>query len=193
MKKIGLVCVVLLFIGLIGLVFADEYAWTTAYFYLPSDVSFGVFLLGTAVNTSSIDGSQPGQQTTTWISFNATSSTQYEVQPMTTGAKANEQTGPTNSIIRIYNMGNTAFKFYMNASVEQACIQNLCANSTCGGAGCASTSSCTPIKNLLGPSWATLSTNLPENGYLNITMYANFVSCSPFTSQGAIFYKSSSS
>jgi len=189
MKKIGLVCLALVFIGFIGLVFADEYAYTTAYFNLPSDVSFGVFLLGTAVNTSSID-SQPGAATTTWISFNASDPNDNGIQPMTTGSLINQQTGPTKPIIRIFNMGNVNFKFYMNASVGQLCI-NLCANSTCGGAGCNAVPACTPIKEL-SSNWATLSSNLPTDGYLNVTMYADFNSCTPpMTQAGAIYYKSS--
>jgi hypothetical protein len=191
MKKISLICAILLFTGLIGLVFADEYAWTTAYFNLPSDVSFGVFLLGTAVNTSSIKDTPPGQETTTWISFNVSFPTEHDVQPMTTGATANQQTGPTKSIIRIFNTGNVNFKFYMNATVDEACI-SIYANSTCGGVGCLAVPAHTSIKNLT-PNWAKLSDNIPyQSGYLNITMYADFDSCSPINNkQGAIYYKSS--
>jgi hypothetical protein len=190
MKKISLVCAALIFMGVIGIAFADQYAYTTAYFYLPSDVSFGVFLLGESINTSSIADNPPGNPSSTWISFNASTPNDKGIQPKTTGATINQQNGPTKSIIRIYNMGNINYKFYMNASVGQGCI-SLCANTTCGGSGCTNQPTCNPIKELSG-TWATLSTNLPTNGYLNVTMYADFTSCSPpMNQQGAVYYKSS--
>lgn len=189
MKKLKSgICLILLFIGLMGLAVADEYAYTTAYFYIPSDISFGVFLLGTAVNVTSLE-SPPGASTT-WISFNASTGTEYDVQPMTEGTTTNKQDGPTRPIARIYNMGNTNFYFYMNASVGQACI-DVCANSTCGGTGCNAQPACNSIKEL-PLSWATLSTNVPTDGYLNITMYADFVTCTPpLYQQGEIYYRSS--
>ena len=163
----------------------EEFAYTTAYFYVPSDVSFTVYLLGTPTGVDSTE-TFPGASTT-WISFNATDGIDdFWVQPMTEGQESYQQTGATNPIVRIRNAGNTNFNFYMNATAP-ACIQ-LCANSTCAPGDCTPQPSCQDIKDQ--SSWVLIASDVVPNGFVNITMYANFTTCGPIYQQGTIWYRS---
>lgn len=194
MKKISLVCVTLFFMGFIGLVFADEYAYTTAYFYTPTDVSFRVTLLGDATYTDSSE-SYPGPMTPSWITFNQTSACQpncKQVQPKTNDTYV--QNGIANPIITVQNVGNTnQFNFYLNASVGGDTTITVCANGTVGSGSCTTPppSTCTDITER--STWLAFAQGCNVNTILNVTLYANFTNTGVGQRTGAIYYRSSTS
>ncbi len=194
MKKMGLVCATLFFIGFIGLVFADEYAYTTAYFYTPTDVSFRVTLLGETTGTDSGD-TEPGPLTPSWITFNQTSPCQpscKQVQPKTNDTFV--QNGLTNPIIKVQNVGNTnQFNFYLNASVDGDTTIAVCANGTVEIGSCTTPPppTCTDITEV--SSWVTFAQACDVNTLLDITLYADFTSTGAGQTPGAIYYRSSTS
>ena len=194
--KMSLICTALFFMGFIGLVFADEYAYTTAYFYTPTDVSFRITLLGDTVATDSGD-TQPGPRTPSWITFNQTGACQpscKKVQPKTNDTFV--QNGITNPIIKVQNVGNTnQFNFYLNASVSGDATIALCANGTVeGGTGSCTTpppSTCTDITER--STWIAFAQGCNVNTILDVTLYADFTSTGVGQRTGAIYYRSSSS
>lgn len=194
MKKISLVCIVLFFMGFIGLVFADEYAYTTAYFYTPTDVSFRVTLLGETTGTDSSD-TQPGTLTPSWITFNQTSACLpncQQVQPKTNDTFV--QTGILNPIITVQNVGNTnQFNFYLNTSVSGDTTIAVCANGTVGSGSCTTPppSTCTDVTELL--TWFSFAQGCNVNTILDITLYADFTGTTAGQTTGAIYYRSSTS
>ena len=194
MKKISLVCAALFFMGYIGLVFADEYAYTTAYFYTPMDISFRVTLLGDTVLTDSGEP-EPGPMTPSWITFNQTSGCQpncQKVQPKTNDTFV--QDGIINPIITVQNVGNTnQFNFYLNASVGADATIAVCANGTVGSGSCTSSppSACTDITEL--SSWFQFAQGCDVNTELYVTLYAGFTGTGAGQRTGAIYYRSSTS
>lgn len=193
MKKMSLVFATLFFVGLIGLVFADEYAYTTAYFYTPTDVSFRVTLLGDATVTDS-GSSEPGPLTPSWITFNQTSGCQpdcKEVQPKTNDIYI--QTGIAEPIITVENVGNTnQFNFYLNTSVGGDTTIVVCANGTVDTGGSCTTpppSTCTDMTEK--STWVTFAQGCSVGTKLNITLYADFTNTGAGQTTGAIYYRSS--
>jgi len=194
MKKISLICATLFFMGLVGLVFADEYAYTTAYFYTPEDVSFRVTLLGDAAVTDS-SSPYPGQLTPSWIIFNQTDTCNPNCKKV--NPKTNDlylQTGTAKPIITLENSGNTPFNFYLNASVAGDGTIAVCANGTVASGSCTTPppSLCTDIteKSTWGTAFAqgcTVGTKL------NVTLYADFTNTGLGQRTGAIYYRSSAS
>jgi len=193
-EKVSLVCIALFFIGFIGLVFADEYAYTTAYFYTPTDISFRVTLLGETTGKDSSEP-QPGPMTPSWITFNQTSGCQpncKKVQPKTNDTYV--QNGVTNPIIKVQNVGNTnQFKFYLNASVGGDTTIAVCANGTVESGSCTTPppSTCTDITER--STWVSFAQGCDVNALLDITLYADFTSTGVGQRNGAIYYRSSTS
>jgi len=194
MKKMSLVFATLFFMGVIGLVFADEYAYTTAYFYTPTDVSFRVTLLGDVTLTDSASP-EPGPMTPSWITFNQTSACQpscKQVQPKTNDTFV--QNGIINPIIKVQNVGNTnQFNFYLNASVGGDTTIAVCANGTVESGSCATPppSICTDTTERL--TWVTFAQGCDVNTLLDISLYADFTNTVAGQRAGAIYYRSSTS
>jgi len=193
MKKIGLVCAALFFMGLIGLVFADEYAYTTAYFYTPTDVSFRVTLLGDLTPTDS-SKPYPGPMTPSWITFNQTDTCNpncKKVQPKTNDIYV--QNGITSPIITLENRGNTPFNFYLNASVGGDTTILVCANGTVASGSCTTPppSACTDIT--AKSTWVSFAQGCAINTRLNVTLYTDFTNTGLGQKTGAIYYRSSTS
>jgi len=193
-EKISLVCAALFFMGSIGLVFADEYAYTTAYFYTPEDISFRVTLLGDATTTDS-GSPEPGPLTPSWITFNQTSGCQPDCKQV--DPKTNDifvQDGTTSPIIKVQNVGNTnQFNFYLNASVGGDATIAVCANGTVESGSCTSSpsSTCTDITEL--PAWFTFAQGCDVNTVLDVTLYADFTNTGIGQKTGAVYYRSSTS
>jgi len=195
MKKISLVCAAIFFMEFIGLVFAasEEFAYTTAYFYTPTDVSFRVTLLGDATVTDS-SSPYPGQLTPSWITFNQTDVCNpncKQVRPKTNDL--NWQNGVTNPIITLENSGNTPFNFYLNASVGSDTTITVCANGTVASGSCTTPppSTCTDIT--VKSTWVSFAQGCTVNTRLNVTLYADFTNTGLGQKTGAIFYRSSTS
>ena len=180
MKKISLILIVLLSIGFMGLVFADEYAYTQAYFNIPSDVSFRVSLPGDPAGPYNSSLASP--PTTAWISFNTTVLPATDVQPWTLGVDgvANRQDGSSQPIFYVENYGNTPIDFYAQIASLDACL-SLCANATCGDTSCGTATFTTTCTNINGVE--TIMVNeLPYtsgSNHVNITLYGGFVGCTP--------------
>lgn len=193
-KRISLICALVFFIASIGLVLADEYAYTTAYFYTPMDISFRITLLGEATGTDS-GVTQPGPGTPSWITFNQTSSCQpscKKVQPKTNDTFV--QNGIANPIIKVQNVGNTnQFNFYLNASVGSDSSIAICANGTVESGSCSNppTSTCTDITER--SSWISFAQGCNVNTILDVTLYADFTNTGVGQKAGAIYYRSSTS
>jgi len=173
-----------LFLVLISVsVLADEYAYTQAYFNVPSDVSFKISLPGDAASPyESSEGSPP---TTTWISFNASVLPESNVEPWTEGIdnEVNKQNGATYPIFYVENYGNTPIDFYIQIELLDACL-SICANAICGDASCPGatfTTTCT-LNNINGVE-AIMVDELPNtdgSDHANVTLYAGFaVTCTP--------------
>jgi len=164
-------------------VLADEYAYTQAYFNVPSDVSFKISLPGDAA--SPYESSEFTPPTTTWISFNATSLPASNVEPWTEGVDgdANRQNGATYPIFYVENFGNTPIDFYIQIESLDACL-SICANAICGDTACPGatfTTTCTP-NNINGVE-AIMVDELPDtdgSDHANVTLYAGFGAlCTP--------------
>jgi len=195
MKKISLVCAALFFMGLIDLVFAasEEFAYTTAYFYTPTDVSFRVTLLGDLTPT---DSSQPypGPVTPSWITFNQTDTCNpncKKVQPKTNDIYV--QNGVTIPIITLENRGNTPFNFYLNASVGGDTTILVCANGTVASGSCATPPPATCTDITAKSTWVSFAQGCAINTRLNVTLYADFTNTGLGQKTGAIYYRSSTS
>ena len=183
MKRIISFCSVLFLIGFIGLVLADEYAYTQAYFNIPSDVSFRVSLPGDA--SSPYESSETSPPTTAWISFNTTALPANNVEPWTLGADdvIHRQNGPSQPIFYVENYGNTQIDFHIQIASLDACL-DVCANSTCGdgvGActGASFVSTCTNIEGTEAMMANELDYTSGAN-HVNITLYGSFGgTCTP--------------
>jgi hypothetical protein len=191
MKKISLVCAALFFIGFIGLAFADEYAYTTAYFYTPTDVSFRVTLLGDLTLTDS-NSPYPGQITPSWITFNQTDTCNPNCKKV--NPKTNDlywQNGATNPIITLENRGNTPFNFYLNASVGGDTTITVYANGTVASGSCTTPPPSAITDITAKSSWVTFAQGCTVNTRLNVTLYADFTLTGLGQKTGAIYYRSS--
>jgi len=183
-EKIGSVFIVLFFVGFIGLVFADEYAYTQAYFNIPSDVSFKVSLPGDGVPPYESSETSPGTATA-WISFNTTGLPATDVQPWTLGVDgvANRQDGSSQPIFYVENFGNTRIDFHTQIASLDPCL-DVCANSTCGdglGACTGATfySTCSDIEGVEQIMVNELDFTSGSN-HVNITLYGSFgAACIP--------------
>lgn len=182
-KWSGPLFVFALFIVLISVsVLADEYAYTQAYFNIPSDVSFFIALPGDP--TPQWESSETSPPTTAWISFNASSTLpDYFVEPWTLGVdnSLNRQDGSSYPIFYVENYGNTPIDFHIQIAALDPCLE-LCANATCGDASCGTasfTGTCTDINGVE----AIMANELPStdgSDHVNITLYANFTdTCTP--------------
>jgi hypothetical protein len=115
-------------------VLADQYAFTEAYFFIPSDVSFTVSIRGDPLPAFTSGGSYPGGTTTTWISFNTSSWPVTDIEPWTLGVDqvANRQDYSSSlPIYEITNDGNIPFDFYIYFEALDACLE-VEATSECG-------------------------------------------------------------
>lgn len=174
-EKISLILITLFFVGFIGLVFADEYAYTQAYFNIPSDVSFRVSLPGDAA--SPYESSDTSPPTTAWVSFNTTVLPATGVQPWTLGVDnvANKQNGPSKPIFYVENYGNTPIDFYIQIASLDACL-SLCANATCGDVSCGAAAFITTCTNINGVEAMMVNELEYASGSnrANITLYGSF-------------------
>ena len=176
-KKI-LIILVLISTLVSVVVLADEYAYTQAYFNVPSDVSFKISLPGDAA--SPYESSEFTPPTTTWISFNATSLPASNVEPWTEGVNgdANRQNGASYPIFYVENFGNTQIDFYIQIASLDACL-SLCADAICGDVSCGTATfiaSCTDISGVE----VMMVDELPVNNHANVTLYAGFtIACTP--------------
>ena len=171
-------------------VFAAQYAYPEAYFFIPSDVSFTVDMPGqpdppgTYGSEPSYPGPPTGGATSTWISFN-TSTRPATVAPYTLGDIANVQNGLTTPIFLITNVGNTPFDFHIQISIpspEGDCL-DVTAESACGAGTCAGAtnfiSPAVTIKNAEVQMVEDLPSTSGEN-ILKVALYGSFTAgCSP--------------
>jgi len=151
---------------------ADYYAKVNTYFWVPSDAAFALsFPSDYTANNVSITSNQT---TSTWISFNFTSSTESGVQPQTNGVTGDKQAGITKPIFLVQNIGNVPTTIQINASVPAGFT--VCANST-------TVTTCTALSG----TFTNMKTSLAVGAKENITLYGSTSSASGGQSSGNVF------
>lgn len=135
LKLFGFLFALILLSGIVSIsVLADHYAYTEAYFFIPSNVEFTVSIRGDPLPAFVSGDTYPGTTTTTWISFNTSTWPITDIEPWTLGTNqvANRQDYLSSlPIYEITNDGNVAFDFYIYFETLDGCL-DVEAISECG-------------------------------------------------------------
>ncbi|MFH1445331.1 MAG: hypothetical protein ABIF08_02505 [Nanoarchaeota archaeon] len=161
---------------------AANYGYTTAYFYIPTDTSFSVTILGQSDTNITSEQSGTPNQTSSWIAFNATTLTQDDVNAQAKpGDDSNLQTGLGKPIFVFANTGTIGINISLSWSGSGNAGPDSCVtvrmNSTCFPSGGCVGAYELEQEEQISTTAKVMVANLSVGSKLNATLIANLSSC----------------